>query len=141
MVSLKLGHKSVIKKHRKPANTIEGNSLNTFNWTIEKLGHKLMVSHKLRSYVTLFKRVLYSFDLSNYYSFQKSTLSISQTTKIVPFSIYQKATLFKRILFSIYQMTTIFKGVLFVNPGIPTTVKPPLTRIPLTVKPPLNRNY
>ena len=27
-----------------------------------------------------------------------------------------------------------------VNPGIPTTVKPPLTGIPLTVKPPLNRN-
>ena len=27
-----------------------------------------------------------------------------------------------------------------VNPGIPTTVKPPLTGIPLAVKPPLNRN-
>ena len=28
-----------------------------------------------------------------------------------------------------------------VNPGIPTTVKPPLTGITLTLKPPLNRNY
>ena len=27
-----------------------------------------------------------------------------------------------------------------VNPGIPTTVKPPLTGIPLTLKPPLNGN-
>ena len=28
-----------------------------------------------------------------------------------------------------------------VNPGIPTTVKPPLTGIALTVKPPLNQEY
>ena len=48
MVLLELGHKPVIQKnHQKVANTIEGNSLNTFNCTITKLSNKLMVSHKL----------------------------------------------------------------------------------------------
>ena len=55
----------------------------------------------------------YYFDLSNYYYFQKSTLLISQTTKIVPFSISQMDTIFKRILISIYQTTTILERVLF----------------------------
>ena len=55
----------------------------------------------------------YYFNLSKYYYFQKSTLLISQTTKIVPFSISQMDTIFKRILFSIYQTTTILERVLF----------------------------
>ena len=52
MVSYELGHKPVNKNHQKAANRIERNSLNTFNWTIAKLDHKLMVNHKLQSCVT-----------------------------------------------------------------------------------------
>ena len=54
MVSYELGHKPVNKNHQKAANRIERNSLNTFNWTIAKLDHKLMVGHKLRSYVNIY---------------------------------------------------------------------------------------
>ena len=54
MVSLELGHKPVIQKSIEKQR-IESKEivLNTFNWTIAKLGHKLMVSHKLRSDINL----------------------------------------------------------------------------------------
>ena len=49
-----MGHKLVIQKSiEKGANIIKGNSLNTFNWKIAKLVHKLMVSHKQQSYVNV----------------------------------------------------------------------------------------
>ena len=53
MVSLELGHTLVIQKIIE-RQRIESKEivLNTFNWTIAKLGHKLMVNYKLKSYVT-----------------------------------------------------------------------------------------
>ena len=48
MVSLELGHKLVIQKSiKKEGIELKEIVLNTFNWTIAELGHKLMVSHKL----------------------------------------------------------------------------------------------
>ena len=41
------------KKEQRVANRIEGGKIKAFNWTIVKLGHKLTVSHNLRSYVTV----------------------------------------------------------------------------------------
>ena len=61
MVSLELGHKPVNKKSIEKER-IESKEiiLNVYDWTIAKLGHKLMVGHKLRSYVTSKEAVLVS---------------------------------------------------------------------------------
>ena len=61
--------------------------------------------------------------------------------------IYKKPDILRYIFIRKKQCTSIYvfiskiyRIVLIVNPGIPTTVKPPVSGVTITVKPPLNRN-
>ena len=66
MVSLELVHKPVVQKSiEKERIESKEIGLNTFNWKITKLGHKLMVTHKLQPYVIFSYYSVYNIQLED----------------------------------------------------------------------------